>query len=154
MDPRPWVARLREKLEAPAVRESLRGTRAQLGLPPDGLPWDASIADEYEIAWLRIYSKRDGIQFYRGDKPFDPFAARTRFSEEQVRQLREAAWELASYLGVSLLNLDFVELEQLILFDTPRDDFAERHAVGYGLISGGGTVWSVFDVYRLYRACQ
>ncbi len=125
----PWVARLREKLATHGVREFVRSVRISAGLPPTGRPRDPSLADEYEIACLRIYSNRDGVEWYRGDKPFDPSTARTGFTEAQVREVKEGALKLAGYLGVPLTGLAFLDLEQLILFDTLQEHFAERYAV-------------------------
>ena len=125
----PWVARLRDKLATPGVREFASSVRISAGLPRTGLPRDPSLADEYEIACLRIYSNRDGVEWYRGDKPFDPSAARTRFTEAQVKGVREGALKLAGYLGVPLIGPAILDLEQLILFDTLREHFAERYAV-------------------------
>ena len=125
----PWVARLRDKLATPGVREFVCSVRISAGLPPTGLPRDPSLADEYEIAWLRIYSNRYGVEWYRGDKPFDPSTARTGFTEAQAKKVREGAWKLVAYLGLPLVSPAIFDLEQLILSGTLREDFAERYAV-------------------------
>ncbi len=111
------------------VKEFVRSIRSDADLPPTGLPRDPRTDDHYEIAWLRIYSNRDGVEWYRGDKPFDPFAARTRFTEAQAKKVREGARKLVGYLGLPLVSPAIFDLEQLILFGTLREDFAEHYAV-------------------------
>ncbi len=125
----PWVTRLRDKLAVAGVKEFVRSIRSDADLPPTGLPRDPRTDDHYELAWLRIHSKIDGTKWYRGNKPFDPFAARTRFAEAQAKRVREGAWKLVAYLGLPLVSPAVLDLEQLILFGTLREDFAERYAV-------------------------
>lgn len=125
----PWVIRLREKLDTQAVREFIHRVRLESDLPPAGLGRDPSLAEEYEVAWLRIPSGRDGLECYKDGKPFDPFAARTRFTEAQVKTVRDGALTLAGHLGIPRIGPAFLDLEQLILFDTLREDFTERYAV-------------------------